>query len=163
MCLLILVKHFSFARPDKTQLCSKSVHNPARLCPPHPSPLPPAPSEASRQHFVATELKLVSSPSSTQREWQLTFLFPGDSDLISAAPRPVPAAQRQSPRVCGGDGAARRGLRLRPAPWPGWVLWGEGTWVASITKVGLSSPWRMQVEVSVGATASRMEGKAALG
>lgn len=115
LCLLILVKHFSFARPDKTQLCSKSMHNPARLSNTTPPPclplwfaFPLPPSKASRQHFVATELKLVSSPSGTQREWQLTFLFPGDSDLISAAPRPVPAAQRQQP-LC-----------------RGWVTWGGG-------------------------------------
>lgn len=86
------------------------AQSPAQSCPlvQHP-PLPPSlpstffalplpPSKASRQHFVATELKLVSSRSGTQREWQLTFLFPGDSDLIRAAP-----GHRR--RLCAGRGA----------------------------------------------------------
>lgn len=70
------------------QSCPLVQHPP--LAPSLPSTffaLPLPPSKASRQHFVATELKLVSSPSGTQREWQLTLLFPGDSDLIRAGPR----------------------------------------------------------------------------
>lgn len=138
LCLLILVKHFSFARPDKTQLCSKSMHNPACLSntPPLLTTLPalyfgllhPLTTKASRQHFVATELKLVSSPSGTQREWQLTFLFPGDSDLISAAPRPVPAAQRQQP-LCRGWGARGEGGFRIFGVWG--VLHGQATWIIS--------------------------------
>lgn len=116
-------------------------------------PLPPA--KASRQHFVATELKLVSSLSGTQREWQLTFLFPGDSDLISAAPG---LCQQLSSELHTHGGVGRDDTRrgLCPTSRMEWVLHGQGnwsisSWTAWVDKIDplacMVGPWWVQVGV----------------